>query len=147
MIIFSFRIKNLGLNKFLQLSSWKDIADFEKIFVKIKNSESGLKCFFFFYLHNLSTDWVKIIVRMQKLTDLDKHRLHTPKLTGSWLYYSLWQSMWCRTGIRITSLAISFWMAPIRWWSASAWIFQTSLQSHRRWWRGPWIEVLHYKRN
>uniref|UniRef100_A0A8C2C537 Arachidonate 5-lipoxygenase n=1 Tax=Cyprinus carpio TaxID=7962 RepID=A0A8C2C537_CYPCA len=33
-------IKNLGLNKFLQLSSWKDIADFEKIFVKIKNSES-----------------------------------------------------------------------------------------------------------
>ncbi|XP_059367610.1 polyunsaturated fatty acid 5-lipoxygenase-like isoform X1 [Carassius carassius] len=33
-------IRNLGLNKFLKLSSWKDIADFEKIFVKIKNSES-----------------------------------------------------------------------------------------------------------
>uniref|UniRef100_A0A672MEI6 Arachidonate 5-lipoxygenase n=1 Tax=Sinocyclocheilus grahami TaxID=75366 RepID=A0A672MEI6_SINGR len=31
-------IKNLGLNKFLKLSSWKDVADFEKIFVKIKNT-------------------------------------------------------------------------------------------------------------
>ncbi|XP_016114842.1 arachidonate 5-lipoxygenase-like isoform X3 [Sinocyclocheilus grahami] len=35
-------IKNLGLNKFLKLSSWKDVADFEKIFVKIKNTVSGL---------------------------------------------------------------------------------------------------------
>ncbi|XP_016328325.1 arachidonate 5-lipoxygenase-like [Sinocyclocheilus anshuiensis] len=35
-------IRNLGLNKFLKLSSWKDIADFEKIFVKIKNTVSGL---------------------------------------------------------------------------------------------------------
>uniref|UniRef100_A0A671NTG9 Arachidonate 5-lipoxygenase-like n=1 Tax=Sinocyclocheilus anshuiensis TaxID=1608454 RepID=A0A671NTG9_9TELE len=33
-------IRNLGLNKFLKLSSWKDIADFEKIFVKIKNTVS-----------------------------------------------------------------------------------------------------------
>ncbi|RXN14495.1 arachidonate 5-lipoxygenase-like isoform X1 [Labeo rohita] len=31
-------IRNLGLNKFMKLSSWKDIADFEKIFVKIKNN-------------------------------------------------------------------------------------------------------------
>ncbi|XP_073695195.1 polyunsaturated fatty acid 5-lipoxygenase-like [Garra rufa] len=37
-------IKNLGLNKFMDLfrSSWKDIADFEKIFVKIKDSLSDI---------------------------------------------------------------------------------------------------------
>lgn len=56
-MIFSFRIANLGLNGFMKLfqSSWTDIADFRKVFVKIKNTVSGLN-HFFLYLYSLFSD-------------------------------------------------------------------------------------------
>jgi len=42
----SFRIVNLGLNKLKSLfqHSWKDLADFQEVFMIIKNPVSGLKC-------------------------------------------------------------------------------------------------------